>query len=55
MKKLHLIKLNQLSSKSVELRKNEMKHLKGGSGCVCVCMGSSYPEGSRDIGSYNNS
>ena len=55
MKKLMKIKLNQLSKANLESR--ESNALKGGADClvcVCVCMGSNFPEASYSIESHTN-
>ncbi len=59
MKTLKKIKLNELSKAEFELKRQEMRGLKGASmssgACVCVCWGSgTYAEAGRPIGSHTN-
>jgi len=38
MKKTNKINLNQLAKKEVDMKKSEMKAIRGGDLCVCVCV-----------------
>ena len=54
MKKKNKINLNQLAKKEVDMKKSEMKVVRGGA-CCCVCVNPGAPTATWEIGGHSNS
>jgi len=53
MKKKNKINLNQLAKKEVDMKKSEMKAVRGGA-CCCVCINTSASTAAWAVGGHAN-